>query len=138
MAGASCRKAGEMGYYGEQLKERMGQDRRSVRKNERILADTVSERRVSPDEAVRSEEDDLRQIELIAEYFGLEVPPYQPSGEALPELIDLILHPTGIMKRKVLLDGPWWRDGDGPLLVCRQGSNAQQVLALFPDTFRGY
>ena len=127
-----------MGYYGEQLKERMEQDLRSVRKNERTLADTVSSRRISFDESTQTEQDNLRQIELIADYFRLEVPPYHPSGEALPELIDLILHPTGIMKRSILLDGPWWKDGDGPVLVRRQGDETDHVLALFPDTFRGY
>ena len=127
-----------MGYYGEQLKERMEKDRLSVRKNERRLADTVSSRKVSFDESIQTETDNLQQIERIAEYFHLEVPAYQPSGEALPELIDLILHPTGIMKRRILLNGPWWKDGDAPILVRRRGSDEDRVLALFPDTFRGY
>ena len=127
-----------MGYYGEQLKERMEQDLRSVRENERRLADTVSSRSVSFDESIQTESDNLRQIERIAAYFGLDVPPCQPSGEALPELIDLVLHPTGIMKRSILLDGPWWKDGDAPILVRRKNTDTEQVLALFPDTFRGY
>ncbi len=127
-----------MGYYGEQLKERMEQDLRSVRKNERRLADTVSSRSVSFDESIQTESDNLRQIERIAAYFGLDVPPCQSSGEALPELIDLVLHPTGIMKRSILLDGPWWKDGDAPILVRRKNTDTEQVLALFPDTFRGY
>ncbi len=127
-----------MGYYGEQLKERMEQDLLAVRRNERMLAGTVSVRKKNPEEAVRTETDRLRQIVRIAEYFHLEVPPFRPSGEALPELIDLILQPVGIMKRRILLDGPWWRDGDTPLLVRRAGTEEEQVLALFPDPFRGY
>ena len=157
-----------MGYYGEQLKERMEQDLLSVKKNERRLADTVSIRKKTLHEAILTETDNLRQIEMIAGYYHLEVPPYQPSHEALPELIDLILQPTGIMKRSILLDGPWWKDGDAPILVRRagmdrereqeqeqeqdkeqeqeqdkelkqeHGHDQEQVLALFPDTFRGY
>ena len=127
-----------MGYYGEQLKERMQQDWLLENKNERRLADSVSCGKASFEESVRSEQDDLRQIELIAEYFHLEVPPCQPSGQSLSELIDLVLHPTGIMKRQILLDGPWWKDGDGPVLVRRRDEEAGHVLALFPDTFRGY
>ena len=110
-----------MGYYGEQLKERMMSDQLLVRKNERRLADTVSSRTVSLDESLQADTDNLHQIELIAGYFHLEVPPCQPSSEALPELIDLILHPTGIMKRYVVLGDTWWRDGDAPLLVRRKG-----------------
>ena len=127
-----------MGYYGEQLRKRMEQDLQSVHKNERILADTVSRKSLFSDGSIQTEQDNLRQIELIAEYFEIEVPPCQPSGEALPELIDLVLHPTGIMKRSILLDGPWWKDGDSPLLVRRRDSDPDQVLALFPDTFKGY
>ena len=52
-----------MGYYGEQLKERMEQDLLSVKKNERRLADTVSIRKKTLHEAIRTETDNLRQIE---------------------------------------------------------------------------
>ena len=127
-----------MGYYGEQLNERREQDLLSVKENERRLADTVSSRKISLDESIRTELDNVRQIEMIAEYFRLRASSCQPSGKALPELIDLILHPTGIMKRNILLDGPWWKDGDAPLLVRRREADTEQVLALFPDTFRGY
>ena len=127
-----------MGYYGEQLKKRMEQDQLSVKRNKHRLADTVSSRRLSMDESVGAEPDNLRQIEKIADYFGLKVPPYQLSGEALPEQIDLILHPAGIMKRSILLDGPWWKDGDGPILVRQKGQDRERILALFPDIFRGY
>ena len=127
-----------MGFYGEQLKERKKMDQLSVRTNERIRAGFVSSRGFFCEESFQAEQDHLRQIELIAEYFHLEVPPYQPRKEALPELIDAILHPTGIMKRRILLDGSWWKDGDAPLLVRRRTDQGEQILALFPDTFRGY
>lgn len=125
-----------MSHYGEQLKERMLQDMYSVKKNERILANSVSSRKTSLEDWNQSSEENLRQIELIAEHYQLEVPFYEPGGEAVPELIDLILGPAGIMKRPVRLDGPWWKDGDAPMLVTfREG---ERVLALFPDTFSGY
>ena len=127
-----------MGYYGEQLKERMEQDQLCVKRNERWLGDTVSSRRIGLEESIQEKQDNLRQIELIADYFQLEVPPCHPSTQALPELINLILHPAGIMKRSILLDGPWWKDGDSPILVRRRGQDTERVLALFPDTFRGY
>ena len=127
-----------MGYYGEQLRERMDQDLYAERKNGRILANTVSSLKSSLDDASRSVEDNLHQIELIADYYHLELPFYEAGGEALPELIDLILGPVGIMKRSVRLDGPWWRDGDAPMLVSFRDEKGKGVLALFPDTFQGY
>ena len=126
-----------MGFYGEQLKERMARDSLSEKNNKRILAASVSSRRDLSGEPLPGEEDAQKQIELIAGYFGIEVPVCKSAGEELPELIDLILHPTGIMKRRVLLDGPWWRDGDAPLLVTYSGG-WKRFLALFPDTFKGY
>ena len=95
-----------MGLYGDQLNERKERDLLSVNKGERILANSVSSRKVSWDEPRHAMENDLRQIELIAEHFQVEIPFYEPGGEALPELIDLILQPAGIMKRAVRLDGP--------------------------------
>ncbi len=126
-----------MGIYGEQLKERRTMDDLSVKKNGCLLAGSVSSR-VPFDGSLRTMHDNLHQIEMIADYFQLEIPVYDPGEEALPELIDRILHPTGIMKRRVLLDGPWWKDGDAPLLVTFRGDKPERVLALFPDTFRGY
>jgi len=125
-----------MDDYGRQLNTRREQDARSVRNNEILLANSVSSRKTPMEEPVHSLNDDLRQIELIAEYFGLEVPFYQISGEALPERIDLILRPTGIMKRRIRLDGPWWKNADAPMLVRFRGK--ERILAIFPDTFRGY
>ena len=126
-----------MGIYGEQLKERQTMDDLSVKKNGRMLAGSVSSR-IPFDGSPDTIHDNLRQIGLIADYFRLEVPVYEPGEEGLPELIDLILHPTGIMKRRVLLDGPWWKDSDAPLLVTFREDKPERVLALFPDTFRGY
>ena len=127
-----------MSLYGEQLKERKTADQYAVQKNERLLANSVSSVKSAVQEQSLSAEENLRQIELIAHYFQIAVPFYQPGEEALPELIDLILRPTGIMKRAIRLDGPWWRDGDAPLLVKWRGKEGERLLALFPDTFSGY
>lgn len=127
-----------MSLYGEQLKERMVKDQHSVRKNERLLANTVSSRKTSLADPFNASQDNLRQIELIADYYGLEIPFYEPGDEALPELIDLILGPTGIMKRAVRLDGPWEKDGDAPMLVRSKEGDTDHLLALFPDVFSGY
>lgn len=125
-----------MSLYGEQLKTRLKKEQQSVKENEHLLANTVSARKSSFRNSDSTAEDNLRQIELIAEYFQLQVPSYKPKNEALPELIELILRPTGTSKRQVRLDGPWWKDSDGPLLVSFKGE--ERVLALFPDMFRGY
>ena len=127
-----------MGIYGEQLKERRQQDMLSVKKNKRLLAGTVSSKDLSPDESLQTGEDDLWQIGRIAEYFGLETAAFRQPDQALQEQIDGMLHSTGIMKRRVLLDGSWYKDGDAPLLVTCSSDRGKRVLALFPGFFRGY
>ena len=127
-----------MGYYGEQLKERMTQDLHSVKKNERILANSVSSRKTSLGDLHQSREENLRQIEMIADYFKLEILPYQPGEEEAAQLADLVLGPLGVMKRTIFLEGPWWKDGDAPMLATFQEGEEEKVLALFPDTFSGY
>ena len=78
-----------MSLYGEQLKERKTADQYAVQKNERLLANSVSSVKSAVQEQSLSAEENLRQIELIAHYFQIAVPFYQPGEEALPELIDL-------------------------------------------------
>ena len=125
-----------MSLYGEQLQERLKRDRKSIKEGESLLANSVSTKKTAFHDPKQTARENLRQIELIAEYFNLEIPYYEPKDEALPELIELILRPTGTSKRKIRLDGPWWKNADGPLLV--RFLNDDEVLALFPDTFRGY
>ena len=99
-----------MGFYGEQLKERQAQDLRSVRRNERILANSVSSLKTSSEDDFSGyERENLRQIMLIADYFSLELPSFEERDEAVPELIDRILRPAGIMKRRIRLDGSRFR-----------------------------
>lgn len=125
-----------MNSYGEQLKDRMERDQRTVRDSERTLANSVSSIRTATDNSGRSPAEDMQQIEQIALFYGLTVPHYEPKNEALPELIDLILRPVDIMKRRIRLDGPWWKDGDAPLIVTCRGE--QKVMALFPGALKGY
>ena len=127
-----------MDDYGKQLKERMEQDRHFVKRNERILANTVSSQKSSLDDTFRPMKENLRQIELIADYYQIELPVHQLDKGDLSFLIDRILGPAGIMKRSVLLNGPWWRDGDAPMLVSFREGESKQLLAIFPDTFSGY
>ncbi|MBQ6233594.1 MAG: ATP-binding cassette domain-containing protein [Clostridia bacterium] len=52
------------------------------------------------------------------------------------DIIDYMVRPLGIMRRRVTLDGRWWRDGDGPLLAAEKETG--RVCALIPDAVSGY
>ncbi len=125
-----------MSMYGEQLQKRLENEKQTVKENERMLANTISAQKVSASQNEYQAKDQLLQIEKIADYYQLKVPFYETKDEALPELIELILRPTGISKRQVRLEGKWWKDGDGPLLVTFRGED--RILSIFPDNLRGY
>ena len=77
-----------------------------------------------------------RELEKICAYYRVEVPEDLPLSEDLNETIDIITRPTGVMHRRVKLEGKWWKDGDAALLVARKADGA--IFALIPDKLGGY
>ncbi len=125
-----------MGNYGEQLRERLEKDRRSVRENERRIGRMVGGSGNKEDFEDLSTDHNIRQIEMIARYFHLETSGKYEKTTDLNELIEEVMGTGETPKRRVHLDGRWWKDGDGPLLVRMKESG--ELLALFPGAVNGY
>ncbi len=122
--------------YGQHLKARHDADKRTVEQGWHDLADVVSGRKGYADVTDVALSEDVRQMMLIARYFGQKPPSdIRPSNDPVRQ-IDYVLGPTGITKRHVRLGAGWWKDGDGPLLVAlREGGG---LRALFPTVLGGY
>jgi hypothetical protein len=75
-------------------------------------------------------------MKLICVYFRVEMPAEIPDTHEVNEIIDFVTHATSVMHRRVSLTGPWWKDGDGPLLAVRKSDG--RVFALLPGKFHGY
>ena len=77
-----------------------------------------------------------RALMQILRYFKKEEEAAQPPAEmeSQEERIDFILRPTGILRRRVRLEGAWWKDAMGPLLGRRNG----EQVALLPGWGGGY
>ena len=125
-----------MSYYGEQLQERLENDRRAVRENERRIGRMIGGGGNKEDFEDLSNDRNIRQIEMIARYFDLETSGRYNPTDSLNELIEEVCGTAEIPKRRVHLEGSWWKDGDGPLLVKLKDSG--DLLALFPGTVNGY
>jgi ABC-type bacteriocin/lantibiotic exporter with double-glycine peptidase domain len=83
---------------------------------------------------VRGKAEHLRGAvgEILAFYKAETAPP--PDIEDKPDMLDYMLRPSGLLKRRVELIGPWYQDSIGPLLAEKDG----KAIALIPCGFSGY
>ena len=51
-------------------------------------------------------------------------------------MVDYITRPYAIMRRRMVLKGMWWRNGDGPILALKKDND--EVTALLPGKMGGY
>lgn len=74
-------------------------------------------------------------IEEILVSFGSKVPEVPDSITDLNSQLEYMLRPSGIMMRRVELNGEWWRDASG----CMLGSTTDgDVIAIMPSRMSGY
>ncbi|MCI5994433.1 MAG: NHLP bacteriocin export ABC transporter permease/ATPase subunit [Blautia sp.] len=76
-------------------------------------------------------------IELgrICDYMKQELSSLPEKTEDAEELMQYVMNETGIMRRKIVTAGKWWKEGSMPLLCSDQNGNA---YALLPDADGGY
>ena len=123
--------------FGQQLLARKGARQEAVEQNLLKLGDTVMGDGDRYYKAPTNSEHTIRQVELILQYFKLETMADPPVCDNLVEQIDVLLEPSGAMKRRVLLSDKWWSDSDGPLLATIKGEDPTTV-ALLPNPLKGY
>ena len=109
-----------MSIYGEQLKNRISQDRKYRKKNERLLGNAIHWNDRDYSNALSADSDAVREILRIADYLGVETPALLKEEETLEATVDHILGYSGTPKRRVRLTGDWWKDGDGVILAVRK------------------
>ena len=78
-------------------------------------------------------EHELRQI---CAYFKVNIPDDIRSSNDINETIEFVTRPIGMMHRRVMLDGNWWKDGDGPLLAVFKDTGTP--VALIPGALSSY
>lgn len=124
-----------MSWFGEQIQSRIRRDRERVSDALLQVADSVDGKsRFHPRE---SETDVVRtEVDRICHYFELEAAKDIPETDRINDLIDYLVRPLGIMRRRVNLDGSWWKNGDGPLLAVEKDTG--RMCALIPGRFYGY
>jgi NHLM bacteriocin system ABC transporter ATP-binding protein len=84
---------------------------------------------------VTSQETAREAIAEVLRQLGAAVPTVPENLTELNAQMEYMLHPTGIMRRRVELRGRWWKDAVGVML----GSTVTgEIVVLRPGRFSGY
>ena len=78
-----------------------------------------------------------RALAAVLEYYGIkkniDIPDSLTKAD---ERLNYVIEPEGIMRRKVTLQGKWYKDAFGPFILFLKDSG--DPIALIPDHIYGY
>ncbi len=121
--------------FDEQIRERQGHDALHVRRAVRALAGTVN-REQPLGSGMRLNDADDTVLADLCRAFGLPERDVPSELTDFDEKVAYLLESRGVMHRPVTLDGQWWKDMYGPVLVRRREDGAH--VALLQDRFGRY
>lgn len=116
-----------MGYIDE-LEKRRKNDNRAMRNAFSDLVSIVSDKRMSEENEALSQD----AIEEVLKYFSIKPVKVPEEIMDLKARLDYILSPSGIMRRRVELEGSWWKDTDGVLLGSTVDGGTFALTPAFP------
>ncbi|MCR5683914.1 MAG: NHLP bacteriocin export ABC transporter permease/ATPase subunit [Lachnospiraceae bacterium] len=124
-----------MGWFDEQINERRKADDEVFEESFLNMAGAVMGRRIS--DALN----DDRQIAAdaiseILKYLRVKAQEIPDTVTDMNEVLEYLLRPSGIMRRRVELEKGWYRDASGPMLGTRTDDGS--LVALIPAGMNGY
>ena len=123
------------GWFDDQIKYRIESDQNSF---ERVFADLSSVILGKSAVSAAFDSDRIKAKTAIGEilkYYRVKPVELAEDIEDIDSQLEYLLQPTGIMCRRVKLQGKWWRDGVGPML----GRTLKgETVALIPKGISGY
>ncbi|MCR4688412.1 MAG: ATP-binding cassette domain-containing protein [Saccharofermentans sp.] len=121
--------------FEQQLRERRRRDEQALKRSMIDVADSLAGKsHYHLDE--RPQEKMRLELEKICAYFRVSIPKDIPETEEIEALIEYVTGPSGVMHRRVQIEGDWYRNGDGPLLAVTKEDG--RLVALIPNTVSGY
>lgn len=76
-----------------------------------------------------------KELYRVCVFFGIAQPAFPDNINNAEEIMDFLMMETGIMTRKVVLSGNWWKYGAVPLMC---NDNEGNSYALIPSNSGGY
>ena len=124
-----------MGWFDEQIKQRIKNDDLSFSEAFTDMAEVVMNRKFSQSDKY----DDTRMakdaIEEILKYYHIPLQELPLSVKETKDVLDFYLQPSGIMRRNVTLKDEWYKDGVGPLMCITSDG---EIVSLIPKGASGY
>lgn len=123
-----------MGWFDEQIKQR-------IEKDEEMFTDAFAQMAnlVSNEKIVSSFQDNRHMAEEaigdILKYYHVRAWEVPENIKDIQEILEYLLRPSGIMRRTVRLSGKWYCDATGAMLGTKKDG---KIIALFPGKTRGY
>jgi len=122
-----------MSWFGEQILARIEKDNRHV--SEALLSFTSTGHNKNYENETK-EGNVKAAVGRILSYFRLRAEDDAISDGNINDMIDRLVRPLGVMRRRVILYDKWWRNGDGPLLAVVKETG--RVCVLIPGKISGY
>ena len=124
-----------MSSFDEQIRTRKAADQEAFADSLCLMAGTVMGKRLSDalDDDRRVTEDAIGDI---LKYYRLKPTKAPEDVKDTNEIMEILLRPHGIMRRRVVLDKDWDRKAAGPMLARRKEDGS--VVALIPLGIRHY
>lgn len=124
-----------MGWFNEQIRERMNSDQNIMEESLLQMAGVVLDKWNAErlgDERVTARE----ALDDILKYYHEKPVEIPEEMKDINDQLDYALRPAGMMVREVNLEQGWQSDAYGPMLGCLKGSNS--AIALIPGMLGGY
>lgn len=123
-----------MGWFEEQIKQRMAKDEEMFADAFAQMVNLVSKKKIAAgfnDERKIAEE----AIGDILKYYHVRMREIPDQMKEIDEVLEYLLRPSGIMRRTVKLTEGWYQDAVGAMLGTRKDGS---IVALLPGTTHGY
>ena len=124
-----------MGWFGEQIKQRMETDQNVLEDSFFRMASAVMDKW----NAERMEDDRLiakEAIDDVLKYYRQKPVEIPENIKDVTEQLEYAMRPSGLMVRDVELTENWQNDAYGPMLGCMKDTGA--TVALLPGKIFGY
>ncbi len=124
-----------MGWFDEQIRERIRHDDDSFSDAFAAMASAVMGERISHalnDNRIQAK----NAIEQILNYYHVKPTELPDDIKDINDQLEYLMRPSGIMRRTVNLEGAWYKDAIGAMLGSRKDDGAP--VALIPHGFAGY
>ncbi len=125
-----------MGWFDEQIRQRVQHDDDVLSDAYARMANAVSGNKDKIEVLFQSDREmATRAVGEILKYYRVRAKKIPERMDDPKEILEFLLRPSGILRRRVRLTDKWYKDASGAMLGTRKDGS---VVALIPGKIKGY